>query len=324
MIDEDRPRRSGAWVLLFVVGLILVVFVGVPQLTKWFRAGEQKPELLEAVVPLTSQMLVLVDDTWNGYEGAVRQDLTERLVALGTTEQMCMSQVLPDKPVWTSVTPCLSAVLTKDWKLPEFGEVQPGSEQASQWAVLTADLRSKQSGQAAELGDRRVAQIPDLRQLLVQLPLQPFRDLEGSMERLIEAVRKEGLTTTLVVYSGLVRNLQLPPDPAPTAPSYLKGIHVKVVYLPEDGFTLENAQAEWDPWFQSGQPAGVEWLVLPRDPEARWQRSRKASGPKSAAEPKGLLSFNGLFRPDAPGGTNLVGTPDRGDHSSLETGGELP
>lgn len=310
---------------LTVLGMLAVVIVCGGA---WFFHGlsEQKeytpPDHLELTtqpVPLSRQVLVLVDDhPGSAYFDSIQSEVRELASGLTEEQQICLFQVVTDQPVMPQVPWCSDQIKTSWWVLPEI-KPAPYAHKAEEQAYTQARVKLE-----AELADNlgraqetwaanRVVRWQQVDSLLGQFPSQSYRSLADSLIRLMEVRTLTGQQPTeVVIYSPLVDTLY---GQTVSRQVSLAGADVRIRVMTSEGEVgLTRAVKEWGPWFNSGHPAKLGWSILePTEPANLRATSARLVAPSNATILPPVVP-----KPRVADRTNVIqGQPVTGDATSV-------
>lgn len=330
MNPSSTPSPSGSnsnnWFLGCLGLAALVVAAG----GAWFFAHlpEQKeyapPDRLELTtrpVPLSRQVLVLVDDhPGSAYFDSIRAELAVLTHHLTEDQQICLFQVVTDQPVFRHEPWCSTQIKSTWWVMPEI-KPAPYADQAEEQAYaaargkleaeLDANFMRVQSDWAARHSDRLL----NVENALWQLPEQPYHSLVDSLVRLME-VRKptSDQPAEVWIYSPMVDGKYAPQQS--TLQLDLTGVDVQIRLMTSEGAVgLSRARSEWATLLDSGHPRKVTWTTLEPKPEEVTRQS-KASHPTPVPMWGSLPPV--VPKPPVDDKTNVIrGEPVLGDATSV-------
>ncbi len=328
---SSTPSSSGSdntWFFgcLGVAALVAALMAALVGLWVHFNLPEEKEyippnqlELTVETVPLSRQVLVLVDDNAGSpYFHSIRSEVTELVASLEEDQQICLFQVGPDQAVMRQEPWCSAQIKSSWWTLPEIKpapyaykaeENAYGKARVKLEAELAFNLQRAQDKWAADRLDRQ----QHVDSLLWQFPSQSYRSLGDSLIRLMEARTMTGQQLTeVVIYSPLVDVLYGQPVSQQVD---LQGADVRIRVMTSEGDEgLTRAVTEWGPWFNSGQPAKLDWSILePAEPA-----NRKATSARSVAPSSANVLPPVVPKPRVADHTNVIqGQPVTGDATSV-------
>lgn len=285
MLTSSSPSGSNNTTFLAVLAMLAVAFVcsGV-----WFFHGlpEQKkytsPDQLELTtqpVPLSRQVLVLVDDhSGSLYFDSILSEVKGLASGLKEDQQICLFQGVTDQSVFRHAPWCSKQIKSFWWVLPEI-KPAPYANQAEEKAYaqarakLEAELDANLTRAQDDWTTHRSDRLLQATTALWQLPEQPYRSLVDSLIRLMAARTLTGQQPTeVVIYSPMVDALYGQPVSKQVS---LAGADVRIRVMTSEGEVgLTRAVTEWGPWFNSGHPAKLSWSILEPKPEEAIRQSK--------------------------------------------------
>lgn len=273
------------------LGLAALVFlvvctgflINLPRQKKWTPA--EKLELTTVEVPLSHQVLVLVDDfAGSPYAQVVRDDVLIMMQDLGEEAQICIHQVRSDHAIMPVEPWCSQQIKLTWWVMPEV-KPAPYKDQAEEQAYAQARVRLEQqlSDYQKRATDSWVTRKTERNQqvlaLFSQLPRQRFHSLEDSLRQLMTK-HVPGVPVDMYIYSSLQDQLfgQVARERVD-----LSSVQKLMIWVlsPDLQNSRLNAKQEWGGWLgESGLPQDPFWsLIQPLESQQAEAEAAPKAGP---------------------------------------------